>query len=134
MKAHDAGDVFAEVVAALAAGLAGAAGQATVHHDGIARLEGVCVWSDCCNLARRLDADHDRQLALGESHAAVAPEIEIVERHRLDANLHLARRRRCRRGEIGQVKLAVSDQRECPHASRGLAAHDQRDVLAAEAE
>ena len=37
VEAHDAGDVFAEIVAALAAGLAGAAGQRAVHHDRIAR-------------------------------------------------------------------------------------------------
>ena len=39
VEAHDAGDVFAQIVAALAAGLAGAAGQRAVHHHRIAGLE-----------------------------------------------------------------------------------------------
>ena len=39
MEAHDAGDVFAQVVAALAAGLAGAAGQRAIHHHRVAGLE-----------------------------------------------------------------------------------------------
>src|SRR5262245_28917072 len=66
MEAHDAGDVFAEIVAALAAGLAGAAGEAAVQHYGIARLESTDVGPDSLDLTRRLDADHDRHLALGE--------------------------------------------------------------------
>ncbi len=39
VEAHDAADVLAEIVAALAAGLAGAAGQRAVHHHRIAGLE-----------------------------------------------------------------------------------------------
>jgi hypothetical protein len=41
VEAHDAGDVLAEIVAALAAGLAGAAGQRAVHHDRVAGLKPV---------------------------------------------------------------------------------------------
>ena len=39
MEAHDAGDVLAEIVAALAAGLADAAGQRAIHHHRVAGLE-----------------------------------------------------------------------------------------------
>ena len=39
VKAHDAGDVFAQIVAAFAAGLAGAAGEGAIHHHRIAGLE-----------------------------------------------------------------------------------------------
>ena len=39
MEAHHAGDVLAEVVAALAAGPAAPAGQGAVHHDAVARLQ-----------------------------------------------------------------------------------------------
>src|SRR5262249_21890959 len=53
---------------------------------------------------------------------------------RTDLDLHLARCRGGRRGKVGKLELAVGDQRECPHGSGGLAAHHQRDVLAAEAE
>src|SRR6516164_3498060 len=134
VKAHDAADVFTQIVAALPAGLAGAAGQGAVHDDAITRLEGGYIRTDCGNLARGLDAHHDRQLAPREGHAAIAPEVEVVERHRADLDLHLARRRGRGRRKVGKLELAVRDQRECPHASRGLAAHHQRDVLAAEAE
>ena len=75
---------------------AGAAGQCAVHDHRIAGLERARVRADRGDLAGRLDADHERKLALGEGHAAIAPQIEVIERHRLDADLHLARRRRAR--------------------------------------
>ena len=85
VEAHDAADVLAQIVAAFAAGLAGAAGQRAVHDDRIAGLETGRAGTDRGDLAGRLDADHERHLALGEGHAAIAPEVEVVERHRLDA-------------------------------------------------
>ena len=39
VKAHDAGDVFAQIVAALAAGLADAAGQRAIGDDAVADLD-----------------------------------------------------------------------------------------------
>ena len=39
VEAHDAGDIFAKIVAALAAGLAGAAGQPAIGDDADRRLE-----------------------------------------------------------------------------------------------
>ena len=68
--------------------------------------------ADGGDLARGFGADRQRQLALGEGHAAKAPEIEMVERHRLDAHLHLARTGRWRGGEVDQLELAVGDERE----------------------
>src|SRR6185436_2089064 len=134
VEAHDAADVLAQIVAALAAGLAGAAGQGPVHHHAVARPEPGRAWTDRGDLAGGLDADHDRHLALGKGHAAIAPEVEMIERHRLDPDLHLARGRRGRRGDVGQLKLAIGKEGKCPHASRGLAAHHQRHVLSAETE
>src|SRR5262249_2784732 len=134
VKAHDAADIFTQIVAALLAGLAGAAGEGAVQDDAVAGLERRYIGTDGGNLARGLDADHNRQLAPCKGHAAIAPEIEVVERHRTDLDLHLARCRGGRRGKVGKLELAVGDQRECPHGSGGLAAHHQRDVLAAEAE
>ena len=93
VEAHDAGDVLAEIVAALAAGLAGAAGQRAVHHHRIAELEAGHAVADRGDLARGLGADHQRQLALGKRHAAEAPDVDMVERDRLDRDLHLARPR-----------------------------------------
>ena len=64
----------------------------------------------CGDLAGGFRAHHQRQLPLGEGHAAEAPEIEMVERHRLDAHLHLAGAGRRRVGQVGEFELAVGDQ------------------------
>ena len=114
MEAHDAGDVLAQVIAALAAGFAGAAGQSAIHHHAVAELER-SVRPDRGDFARGLGAHHQRQLAPGEGHAAKAPEIEVIERHRLDAHLHLAGRGRRRRRHVGKLELAVGDQGEGAH-------------------
>src|SRR5262249_20183839 len=134
VKAHDAADIFTQIVAAFSAGLAGAAGQGAVHDDAITGLEGCYIGTDCGNLARGLDAHNDRQLAPREGHAAIAPEVEVIERHRSDLDLHFARCRARRRGKVSKLELAVGGQREGPHRSRVPAAHDQRDVLGSEAE
>src|SRR5262249_58588064 len=117
VKGHDAADIFTQIVAALPAGLAGAAGQGAVHDDAVTGLEGGYIRTDGGNLARGLHAHHERQLAPREGHAAIAPKVEVIERHRPDLDLHLARRRGYRRGKVGKIELAVSDQRECPHGS-----------------
>ena len=41
--------------------------------------------ADRGDLARGFGADHERHLALGERHAAEAPDVDVVERDRLDA-------------------------------------------------
>ena len=99
VEAHDAGDVLAEIVAALPAGLAMAAGLGAVHGHRIAGLEPGHALADRRDLARRLDADGLGHLALGEGHAAKAPDVEIVQRERPHPHLDLARagRRRERR-------------------------------------
>ncbi len=61
-------------------------------------------------------------LPLGKRHAAEAPDVEIIERDRLDAHLHLAAARRRRIGHLGQFKLAVGDQSERAHGGEGGAA------------
>ena len=42
------------------------------------------------DLAGGFGAYDERQLALGEGHAAPAPDIDVVERHRLDAQRDFA--------------------------------------------
>ena len=69
----------------------------------------------CSNFAGGFRADHQRQLPLGEGHAAKAPEVEVIERDRLDAHLHLAVAGRRRIGHVGEFELAVGDQAECAH-------------------
>ena len=106
-----------------------------IHHDAVAGLERRHVGPNRGDLARRLGADDERQLALGEGHAAPAPYVDVIERHRLDADLHLAGAGRRRRRELGEFELAVGDEGERAHSpSHRLPADDQRNVLAAEAE
>src|SRR5437868_5898047 len=112
MEAHDAGHVFAEVVAAGAAGGAGAAGQPAEHDDDLTRLEAGDAGADGSDLAGRLGADHKRILALGEGHAAIAPDVEVIERDRADADLDLARARWGRRGDVEHLKLLFLDEAE----------------------
>src|SRR6185436_13895255 len=115
MEAHDAADVFAQIVASFAARLALTAGECAVHRHGIARLHTGDVGADRRDLARRFGAHHQWQLALGKRHAAKTPQVDMIERHRLDPDLYLAGRRRWRRSEVDQRKLAIRDQREGTH-------------------
>ena len=71
--------------------------------------------ADRRDLARRLDADDLGHLALGESHAAKAPDVEMVEAERLHPHLHLAFRRRRRRIDLGQAKVAVAEELKGAH-------------------
>jgi hypothetical protein len=114
VEAHDAADVLAQIVAALTTGLAGAAGKRAVHHHAVAVLERY-VRPDRGNLTGGFGADHERQLALGEGHAAEAPEVEVIERHRVDAHLYLAGCGRRRRGHVGKLELAIGNQGEGTH-------------------
>jgi hypothetical protein len=115
VEAHHAADVLAQIVASLAAGLAGAAGQPAIADHAIARLHGGDAVADRRDLARRLDAHDQRQLAFGESHAAPAPHVEVIEPDRLDADLHLAGARRGRLGHVEDVDLAVGDEGQRAH-------------------
>src|SRR5262249_24903582 len=108
---------LAQIVATFAARLADAAGETAIHHDAIARLEGCDLRPDRGDLARRIDANDQRKLALGEGHAAKAPDVEVVEADRLDANLHLAGGRRRWRRNLSELELAVGNQGERAHAA-----------------
>ena len=59
-------------------------------------LKRVNTFTNRGNLAGGFGADDQRQLALRERHAAIAPDIDAIERHRLHFDLYLtgARRRR----------------------------------------
>ena len=67
------------------------------------------------DLAGRLGANDDRQLALGEGHAAPAPDVDVVERDRADPDLHLARGRAAAVGQIDRGKRAVVEKLERAH-------------------
>ena len=65
--------------------------------------------------ARRLDPDDDRQLALGERHAAPAPHVDVVQRDRADPDLHLAGGGRRRLGKLDDRELAAVENLERAH-------------------
>src|SRR5262249_16768419 len=88
VESHDSTDVFAKIVAPLGAGGACAAGERAIHDNRVATPKGGHAGANPGDLACRLDPDDHRKLAFGECHAAVAPEVEMVERDCLDANLH----------------------------------------------
>ena len=116
MKAHHAADILAQIVAALAASLADATGQRAIHDNRIAGLKLRDVGANGGDLSGRLGTDHERHFALGKSHAAPAPYVDVIERDCPHADLHFARGRRGRRRQLGNFELAVGDERECPHA------------------
>lgn len=118
MEAHHARDVFAKVVAPLLTGAAAAAGQRAVGHDRIADGEPLDALADRRDLTRRLRADGERQLALGEGHAAKAPHVDEVEADRPDPNLHFARSRRGRRLDLGEAQISVAEELEGLHQDR----------------
>ena len=86
MKAMHAADIFAQIVALLAAGTAQAAGARAVDGHQLAGDEAACALAERFDHARRLRADDQRQLALGKRHAAPAPDVDMVERDDLDAH------------------------------------------------
>ena len=116
VKAHDALDVFAKVVAALATGLACAAGEGTIHDDAIADLEGINPRPERGDLTGRLDTDDQRKfLPAGERHPAVAPQIQVIEADRPHAHLHLAGGRWWRIRQHDEFELAVGDESKRSH-------------------
>src|SRR6266702_1628370 len=118
MNTENALDVFAKVVPALAAGPAFSAGERAIHDDAVPDTKTGYAGSHCRDLARGFRADHQRQLAFGERHAAPAPHVDVIERHRADPNLHFAGGRRRRRGRLPQLELAVGNEGQRSHRSR----------------
>src|SRR5262249_3133895 len=111
---------LAEVIAALAARLAGPAGEPAVHDYRIARGYRGHAHPHRRDLAGRLDPHHQGQLALGERHAAVAPQVKVIEANRLDADLYLTRAGRGRLGHVGKHDLAVGNEGESTHVGNVL--------------
>src|SRR5215475_3236305 len=110
VKAHDPADIFAQIVAALPAGCASPAYHGAIHHDLVARREICDAWTERGNLTRSFSADDQRQLPLCKGHAAESPEVQVVQRNRLDPDLYFAFAGRRWRSDIGKLKLAIGDQ------------------------
>ncbi len=115
MEAHNAGDILAKIVATLLAGGANSAGEGAVHDHLLSRLEARDTFADSCNFAGGFGADDQRQLSLGERHAAIAPDIDVIERNRLDFDLHLVRARWRRRRHLRNHQLTIGNKCECTH-------------------
>ena len=112
VEAHDAGDVFAEIVAPLAAGLQVPQVSAPYITTGSPGLKLGHAVADGGDLAGGFRADHERQLALGEGHAAKAPDVDVVERDRLDRDLHLVVPPAGAGRDVAQFEFAVGNERE----------------------
>ena len=115
VESQNAADIFAKVVAAFTAGAAHPAGERAIHGDGITGLEAGDPRADGGDLTCGFRANDQWQLSLGERHAAKAPDVDVVERERLDAHLHLVRARRRGRGNVGQRQLTLGDKGEGAH-------------------
>src|SRR5690606_11359648 len=81
----------AEVVAAVAAGGADATGMRAVKRHDIARPQLLDSRPDGCNLTGSFVTRDEWQSPPGESHAAPAPDIDMIEGHGANADLHLPR-------------------------------------------
>jgi hypothetical protein len=121
MKTEDAADVLTQVVATLAAGRAGAACQGAIHDDRLAWLEACHARADARDFSCGFSADDQRQLAPGERHAAIAPDVEMIERNCAHADLDLAGLWRGRIGDVQHFELAFLDKAECAHGFAGRA-------------
>ena len=126
MKAKDTRDVLAEIVAAFTAGLASPAGQRAVHGDRIADLESRDAGTNNRDLAGGFRAHHQRQLALGEGHAAVAPDVDVIETDGAHANLDFVGRGGSGRVDLGDFQLAIAQQTQCTHGGSVRAAKRAR--------
>src|SRR5262249_13793800 len=102
-----------------AARFAGSASQRPIGDDAIARPARGYVGTDPGDFAGGFDANDEWQCALGKGHAAPAPDINMVESDRFDADLNFAAAglRRCR--NIAKLDLAIGNQRERAHRSAG---------------
>ena len=119
VKAHDPGDVLAEILAARLARLAGAAEEAGIDDDGLAFAEPRHRAAELLDRCRAFDADDERKRALGERHAAQAKEVDVVERDGAHAHQHLVRSR-CRRIiDCAKFELFFLDEPECAHVFFG---------------
>ena len=128
MEAHHTRRVLAEIVAPRPTGRAGIAGQRAIHHDRVARPEPAVGRPRVQDLAGSLHAHGQRQPALGEGHAAKAPQVQVIEPDRLDRDLHLAGARRRRIGNLDELERPVGDELQCPHraAQRWMASAADR--------
>jgi hypothetical protein len=115
VESHDPSHVLAQIVAALAAGPAHAAGLRPVHDDLLPRREPRHALTEPCDFARGFGADDERQLALGEGHAAKAPHVDVVEADCAHADLHFARTRRRRRLESLNAEVPIAEKLERAH-------------------
>src|SRR5690348_3095865 len=115
METHDAGNVLTQIIAAGTACLAGPASQRPIGDDPIAGAERVDAGTDPDNLPGSLNTDDQRQRALGKGHAAPAPNVDVVQPDRFDANLNFAAAGLAWRGNLAKFDFTVADERERAH-------------------
>ena len=116
VEAAHAGDGFAEVVAALLAGAADAAGDGAEGDDALAGAEVGDAFADGGDFSGGFGGDGEREAALGEGHTPKTPDVEVVEADGADADLRLAGGGRGGVGEIDDADVAVAEKLDGTHA------------------
>jgi carboxylesterase type B len=120
METLHAANIFAKIVAPFATRLADAAGRRAIGRDMIADFPARHGRTKGSDFADRFRAHRQRQVALGEGHAAKAPNINMVQRHGANAKLHLMRGRWRRWRHGFQPQIAIPMQTKGAHHCAAL--------------
>ena len=115
VEASHAAGVLAQVLDALAAEPAMTADEGRVGDDAIADASLRHAFAGGHDGRDGFGADGQRQSALGEGHPAEAPDVDVIERHGVDAQRDLAGAGRRRRRHVDNGDLAVPEQAQCLH-------------------
>ncbi len=108
-------NMFTKIVTAFTARLADPAGARAVDRDELARQHIRNARANGLYHAGSLSTDGQRHLALGKRHAAPAPDVDVVQRHGLDAQRHLARTWCIRFGQVHFFELPVVHELKSAH-------------------
>ena len=109
METLHATNIFAKIIAPFATCLADAASRRAIGRDMIANLPARHSRTNSDNLPNRFRANRQWQIALGEGHAAKAPDINMVQRDGANTKLHFMRGRwrRWRHGFQAQIPITM---------------------------
>ena len=84
--------------------------QRAIHHHALSDGELETPGPQGGDLPDGLGADDQRQLPLGESHAAIAPNVDMVHRDGQNPDLDCALSRRRRIGDVDKFQLLLGDE------------------------
>jgi len=108
-------DIFTEIVATGTTGRTFAAGFGAIHRNLLARLELRHTFADTYDLAGSLGTNGQGKLALGESHTAKTPDIDMIETDGPNPNLDLTGSGSRRIVDLDDPQIAVTEQLKGTH-------------------